>query len=485
MKASRLLSLVGQNISRSRKNFLMSGFGIVVGVATFVFFMGLGEGIKEVVLGKIFIIDQVEVIKKTFDTGIIQTDSLMGFGGSKPLNDDVVEDLEKLQGVEGVYPKQQLTFPTSGWGGKAIIGRDMRTVIFGDGIAPKLVHDDLENPDAFIDYDAPKTCGADDACHPHQQCVEGQCQKRSCDPKALEETCPGESYCVSDGGGHCEMPIPVIISNGLLEIVNGSLRTAMTTKRRKIPRISPNVLMNLTAHVGFGKSYLGRADRRNPITRKIKLVGLSNRAIDLGITLPIGYVRRLNARFSGEEAGNEYHSILIKVKDQTLVPEITKSIREKGYDIADKTENAERAADIIRTIEAIFGLVSVVIIGIAAINISQMFFMIIYQRKREIGLMRALGGSRGDIRALILSEAATIGLTAGALGAGVGYGLSRLADYVAAKLPEFPFKPDTFFNFPPWVWLAALVGATAFCLFGAYFPARAAARQEPAAALTE
>ena len=60
-----------------------------------------------------------------------------------------------------------------------------------------------------------------------------------------------------------------------------------------------------------------------------------------------------------------------------------------------------------------------------------------------------------------------------------------MADLVAAQLPDFPYKPDTFFAFPTWVWLAAVAVAVLFCLTGAFFPANAAARQEPAAALTE
>ena len=59
---------------------------------------------------------------------------------------------------------------------------------------------------------------------------------------------------------------------------------------------------------------------------------------------------------------------------------------------------------------------------------------------------------------------------------------TRFPEYVAARLPDFPFKPESFFAFPTWVWLAALGGSIFFCLFGAFFPANAAARQEPAAA---
>jgi len=108
MKLSALFALVFTNVRRSKKNFLMSAFGIIVGISTFVFFIGLGEGIKNVVLGKIFLVDQVEVVPKSFDTGFGH------IGGSQPLNDATVGQFESLPGVVEVSPKMKLTIPASG-----------------------------------------------------------------------------------------------------------------------------------------------------------------------------------------------------------------------------------------------------------------------------------------------------------------------------------------------------------------------------------
>ncbi len=89
------------------------------------------------------------------------------------------------------------------------------------------------------------------------------------------------------------------------------------------------------------------------------------------------------------------------------------------------------------------------------------------------------------MRLLILGEASLIGLVGGSMGTLAGLGAARLGDYVASRLPEFPYKPETFFTFPAWLWFAAIGGAVLFCLIGAFFPANAAARQHPAAALTQ
>lgn len=480
MKLDGMWALVRQNIGRSKKNFVMSGIGIVVGISTFVFFLGLGEGIRDVVLGRIFIVEQVEVVPKSFDTGL-------GFGGTgRVLDESVVAELRGLEGVREVFPKMKFTFPTRGYGGKSLFGRDLYAEIIADGIEPALVSDELDDPAAFLDFEAPIACKADDGCPDGRTCADGMCAKMACtySEATYLADCPGDSYCAEDTG-QCETPIPFLVSNHLLELYNGSLATALSGSSTKMPKLNPKMVQGFQLNLTLGRSFLGRSTRAKPLTRRVKLVGFNDKAITVGLTIPIGYVKRLNEIFGGAEAAATYHSVVVRVEDQTRVPAVVKAVQDMGFDLAESTENAERAADIIRTVESFFALISFVIVGIAAINISQMFFMLIYQRRREIGVLRAVGASRGDVRLLILAEAALIGLIGGTIGALSGLGAAKLVDYIAAQLPEFPYKPETFFAFPAWLWVAALGIAVLFCLLGAFFPANAAARQEPAAALTD
>ncbi len=533
MKLPALVSLVSQNVSRSKKNLVMSCFGIIVGISTFVFFIGLAEGVKNVVLGEVFIIDQVELVPKTFDTGFGQ------FGGGRSLDDSVADEFSSMGSIEAVYPKMKFTFPTRGYGGKSLFKKNLYAEIIADGIDAGLIRSDAsDSQDGFLDHDGDLSdirsscrddsqcrlgtcqfgrcrprCEDNGQCNDGLSCVDGGCvfactktadcqAGRSCDDgickrdlcEYSEDTrlsaCAGESYCTEDSR-RCEMPIPFVVSHHLLELYNGSLATALGGQggtSAKMPTLSKAMVRGFQLNVTFGKSMLGRrftTRRAKPITRRIKLSGFSNKAITLGITIPIDYVKRLNARFSGQEAALTYHSMILKVSDQTRVPAIVKAVEDKGFALAESTTRAEQASNILRTVESVFALISLVIVGIAAVNISQMFFMLIYQRKRELGLFRALGGSKRDVRLIILGEASTIGALGGILGAGVGYGASRLIDFLAKQAPEFPYKPDTFFSFPVWVWPTAIGIAVVFCLIGAFFPANTAARQEPAAALTE
>ena len=104
---------------------------------------------------------------------------------------------------------------------------------------------------------------------------------------------------------------------------------------------------------------------------------------------------------------------------------------------------------------------------------------------REIGLLRSVGASRADIRRVILGEASFVGLVGGIAGMSLGWAGCLIADLmVASFLPDFPFKPESFFVYSPWLFVGAVGFAVFFCTAGAFFPAYRAAAIDPARALT-
>jgi ABC-type antimicrobial peptide transport system permease subunit len=111
--------------------------------------------------------------------------------------------------------------------------------------------------------------------------------------------------------------------------------------------------------------------------------------------------------------------------------------------------------------------------------------MLISDRRREIGILRAVGATKADIRRIFLGEAAAVGAVAGAIGILLGVLASLIIDFLSRRfVPEFPFKPDSYFLFTPALLGGALVFAVIFCVLGAYLPARRAAELQPAQALT-
>ena len=490
-----LWSLIWTNLARSKRNVALSSVGIIVGVGALVFFIGLSEGIKQVVLGRIFLIDQVEVVPPKVGLGAQALGALFGASAeNESLTDELAESFSDIEGVSGAYPKMKFTFPAFGFGGRELLGKDLRGELIADGIEPKLVSNELSENSFFRDREEQTSCNDQVACDVGMDCVSGQCQPMSCEPppKSLKQNkntsasqpdpCPGESYCAHDQK-QCLRPIPILLNPQLLELYNGGLAVALG-RGRSLPKIDPALVQRFIFNAELNRSAIMR-QKGASARRKFQIAGFSDKAISVGVTLPISYVKRFNSLFTSEEAGRRYHSIILKVKDQRLFPDIVAEVKQRGLDLAEKTSNAVQAAQIILSVEAIFTLISLVIVGIASLNISQMFFMMITQRRREIGLLRAVGASPKNIQTIILGEAALIGCIGGVLGALMGYLSSVAIDLLAAQLPRFPYKPESFFVFPWWVWTLGLSISILFCVLGAYLPARSAAHQEPAEALTQ
>lgn len=508
MPVAPLLRIIRQNLRRNLKHFILSAFGIVVGIASFVFFLGLSGGVRKVVLGDIFPIDRVEVIApKTTLTGVRVV-----------LDDAVVATLKARPEVEAVFPKMKLAFPSKGYG--ELFGARPRFPLGGfcDGIDPALVANDKHTA-AFKDWEAEDAQKPRIACDPGERPTEEwehQCppelgetqaalkaeKKKKPDEQDPEEIvrleelvvelekkkdqCPADYYCGWDK--QCHHRVPVLISRTMVELYNGSFAPSHGLKR--IGTVAEAAMQDLLKKMKF-KIELGRAHIEGTKMKlhdkldcaEAMLLTVNNKAIPIGMTVPIGYIRRWNQRYLGPDAPTSYSSIIVDLKSKDDVAGFVSWVKKSGYE--QEESYAENFALVITIVTLLFILISLVIIGISAVNIAHTFFMLISDRKREIGILRAVGASRSDVRKIILGEAALIGLLGGALGVSIGVAAAKVIDFASKRfVPDFPFKPTTYFLFTPTLLLGALGFAVAFCVVGAYLPARKAARMQPAQALT-
>jgi putative ABC transport system permease protein len=493
MRAARLTKLALDDLRRNRKHFLLASIGVVVGIAAFTFFLGLGAGVRKVVLGKIFPLDKLEVVPKSFD---VDVSVLRVPLANEIIDDDKVAELRAIPNVVAVYPKMKLTIPSMVWGGQKLFGNNLRAELIADGVEPELVAPDIDSDYRFEDFEAGLTKWDDwmtlpvaTACETNEQCrTEHDDEQVYCwgadeiatwkDKVAKAEKKKKPPPKRPEIEARCRHYIPILVSENIVELYNGSIRRA-----HGFPKINPDSAMGFTFDLTFGASMVEASARERTVDAKGILVGVSDKAIGLGMTLPVGYVRRLNVEFNEPNDANKYHSAVLQIASKDDVAGVAVAIKQLDLDVTDT--GAEEAALLITIFMMVFGFVSVVIVGIAAVNIMHVFFMLIYERQREIGIMRAVGASRRDIRRIILGEAAIVGVIAGLVGVMMAFGAGELFDWVsAAYIPDFPFKPKTYFEFPPLLILASFGFAIGFCVLGAFFPANRAARTDPARVLT-
>lgn len=488
MTLPKIARLTAQSLRRNLGDLALSSVGIVVGIGALLLFTSLGAGVKSVVLQDVFVVRQLEVVPKRVSVGAMGR--LLGSEDSaEPITDETVEEIRGLDGVEAAYPKMKLTFPSSVRGGERLIGRDVVAELVGDGIPPRLVeNENLGGSVAFRDWEGGVPCGADTSCPGGFSCRDSVCTPDSCSAGETE-ACPGPARC-DEEAGRCRMPIPVIASNQVLELYNGSLQTAFdgaAGSTSRLPELSAEDLVGVQVTALFGRGYLGPSAEGEPLRRELRLVGFSDRAIRLGATMPIGYVERLNRRFRGDAYEPTYHSIVIETASNDDVARIARKIRRDfdSLELGDRYETSRRTSLLIVVLTVVFDLIAFLILAIAAINIAHTFLMILVQRRREIGLMRALGAARGDIRILVLAESTVVGLAGGACGILVGLGGTALIDYLfATQVGDFPFKPESLFSIEPWMIGASLGVALLFCWIGALLPAFRASDVDPADALS-
>ncbi len=154
-------------------------------------------------------------------------------------------------------------------------------------------------------------------------------------------------------------------------------------------------------------------------------------------------------------------------------------LKERHGGVDDVTAITQDA--ILHTFDRILGVLTLALAGIAAISLAvagigimNIMLVSVSERTREVGLLKAVGVTRGQVVAVFLVEAALISTGGGLLGLAGGYGLGRV---LVGLVPELPASP------PGWAVAAALaVSAGVGLLFGS-LPARRAASLDPATAL--
>jgi ABC-type antimicrobial peptide transport system permease subunit len=498
MPAGNLARMVVANMLRSPRHFILSAFGIVIGIATFVVFLASTEQVGTV-LEKIFPVEQVQVIAPRA--------SLFGKDISKKLDNAIVEKIRSRPEVDradptSVVPRMTLAFPAFGRGN--FEGNDLKFEVggFADGINPDFVTDDDRIKELFKDWDSVKDDPLRMACEPPPRDPVEEVihsppalnKRKPAIPGQYYNPCrePSRYYC-DEVDRTCHHRVPIVMSPTMIELYNGQF-----AKSHGLPIADLDFIKFVTQRGGLGSMRFSiglglttiagtNANISQGKVRRVEgvLVGISTKAMPIGMTMPIGYIERWNREFLGEEAATSYSSIIVRLKDKKQIAVFSQWLQD-DLDLRLEDSLGEKFATALFVIRLVLVLISLVIITISSINIAHNFFMQVTERRRELGLLRAVGATQGDVRMVVLGEAALIGLFGGLLGVALGVAVAAGVDWGSGYyLPRFPYKPDSWFHFTWWIVLGGLACSTGFAVLGGYLPARRASTMEPAQALTQ
>ena len=172
-----------------------------------------------------------------------------------------------------------------------------------------------------------------------------------------------------------------------------------------------------------------------------------------------------------------YNEMYVKVDELENVTDVQQQIIDMGYYAYSNAEWIEQTKSEYAMIQAVLGGIGAVSMFVAAISIANTMMMSIYERTKEIGVMKVLGCGLGRIRDLFLMEAGFIGFAGGVLGIALSYGISALLNVLlATSIGSISYIP---------IWLSglALVFAVIIGMLAGLLPALRAMRLSALSAL--
>ena len=180
-----------------------------------------------------------------------------------------------------------------------------------------------------------------------------------------------------------------------------------------------------------------------------------------------------------------YDMLTVRAADLNQVRQVAEII--ESYDLNAQTLEAilETANDVLSLLQALLGSVGGLALLVAALGVANTMMMAIYERTREIGVLKALGASRREIRAMFTIEAGLIGLIGGFFGLILGTLLGRLVDWIAHRylIAEGVTGVGQLSIVPLWLALGSLIFAALIGIVAGLYPAGRAAKLDPVTAL--
>jgi putative ABC transport system permease protein len=194
------------------------------------------------------------------------------------------------------------------------------------------------------------------------------------------------------------------------------------------------------------------------------------------------YDYRDSSRASAGEPA--YSTLIARVSSAGKVESVEESIKKLGFNtfsILDATKSMRRFFAIVDLFLGIFGSLA---LTVASIGIVNTLVMAILERRREIGIMKAIGASDQDVRGLFFAEAGAMGVVGGAFGVALGWIIGQVINFgTNIYLHRQGFRSEHIWAVPWWLVGFAVGFAFLVSLLSGLYPASRAAKLDPVQAL--
>lgn len=462
MKLPDLAELALRNLRESLLRNSLTTIGISVGVASLVAMLSLGTGLQQLFtrrLAKSGLFDTVYVSSRRELRGMSREEERSGPnpGESRVLDETARQEIEKLPNVSEAYPdirfmtelryddKPHLTIisalPASAKSNDAFEG--MQGGFFTTDDAPEVI---LQK--SFAEEILGKRAALGTPEPSVAELAKPLLGKEVTMRYAQREAAPGQ-------------PVP-LKPNADSDVASASYSVVSRDQKLKI----------------VGVADLDPESMRGPTRAKVFLP--LKLAESLHVMQPTD-LREIARAASDQPA---YSSISVRVKSPSQIQAVEDAIKKMGFTTFSILDASRSLQQVFKVLYAFLGIFGSLALAVASIGIVNTLVMAILERRREIGIMKAIGATDADVQKLFFAEAGVMGIFGGIVGVIFGWAIGQIINFgTNIWLRSQSIPPEHFWAVPLWLVIFSILFAFGVSLISGIYPAGRAARLDPVQAL--
>jgi putative ABC transport system permease protein len=462
VKSGDLAELALRNLREALLRNSLTTLGVAVGVASLVAMLSLGVGLQELAskrLANSGLFDTVLVTSRRNlrDFNRSSADKSAPPQKAQPLDDDARKAMEKLPNVVEVYP--QIRFPTE----VRYNDNPFSTVVAGvpasargNGAYDGMQGNFFSSPaadEAILQIEFAKDLSDHPSTLIGKELIVRYVERQPLAPQSA----PADPPTAKRVGGSASAP-----ASANEAVSEGFSIVPRETKLRIVG------IIETEPAAGFGGFGNGRLFI----------------PLDVATALRAAQVTDLRDAVRTPAGKPTYANLTVRAKSPSQVEAIEASIKNMGFStfsLLDATNNLRLFFTIFDLLLAIFGSLA---LAVATLGIVNTLVMAILERRREIGILKALGAADLDVKQLFFVEAGVMGLLGGIFGVCMGWLIGRAVTWgTNLYLQRQNLPPAHVFSVPWWLVLGGIAFAVVVSLAAGLYPATRAAHLNPVEAL--
>ncbi len=413
-----LLKLTLKNLRQRLPRHLISGLSIAIATASVFTFSSFSAGLKEGTFQELKNTQPLTQITVQPSLDDQNLISLFNRNQTNKLTAADIEAIEQIAGIKAIYPQTQLeTFSSLT---SSVLGFQLKTDTMVFGL-----------PSEFLEID----------------------------PQIWQSNTE---------------PYPALIPRKFLDIYNFTIAIP-----QNLTRFEEKNLIGKTLSLEPGTSVFFPIENIKDQKIKFRVIGFSDKIDLIGITVPNQLVEKLNQELLNKPT-DTFLKLFVETTSPALTTQIASEIDQLGFTTDYLQKNFASVESKLIYIENALQIISLIILITAAVAILSTFLATISERKKEIGLLKAIGATKNHLRILILQEAFIIGLLGSIAGILLGLITSEiLTTQILNQFSDLSIIPEKIFLITTKTIITSLLLGTGMTLLAALIPSEKAAHISP------